>query len=142
MYAALNCSLKHFFFKYRLLNRKSDPNWRVNICCSFALILMGCSLGPMWSHVGSIRNNNQREKKIDPSCSFFLHYFVRSCCLGTLFSLVKIFDCRKNVGEDHNLNNVMTSARSKMWQANTEKLGRFLLHWGFCERAFQISKAL
>ena len=50
------------FKKYRLLNRKSDPNWRVNNCWTFALILLGCSLGPLWSHVGSIRYDDQKKK--------------------------------------------------------------------------------
>ena len=131
-----------FFLQIQVVEPQEWSKLTGNDCWSFPLILMGCSLGPMWSQVGSIPNNNQREQKIDPSCSFFLHYFVRSCCVGTLISLLKIFDCRTNVGEDYNLNNVMTSARSKMWQANTEKLGKFLLHWGFCERVFQISKAL
>ena len=47
-----------------------------------------------------------KTKKIDSSCSFFLHYFGQSCCVDTLLllALFKIFDCRKNVLEDYKLN--------------------------------------
>ena len=84
--------LESFLKKYRLFNRKSDPNWRVNNCWTFALILLGCSLGPLWSHVGSIRYDDQKKKKTKV-VQFPNLFWTALLCWQTLL-FVKIYDYR------------------------------------------------